>query len=82
MLLAIHRHDTFPAVVALSPDSDFATTHKPFTEEPGVRAVTPADLDAAMGPADSYSATGRRAGPTAHGALGELHPHRRKARTL
>jgi enterochelin esterase family protein len=54
MLLAIHRQDTFPAVVALSPDSDFATTHKPFTEQPAARAVTPADLDTAMGPPDSY----------------------------
>ncbi|HEY3898729.1 MAG TPA: alpha/beta fold hydrolase [Chthoniobacter sp.] len=54
LLLAIHRHDTFPAVVALSPDSDFATTHKPFTEEPGVRAVTPADLEAAMAPPGSF----------------------------
>jgi pimeloyl-ACP methyl ester carboxylesterase len=50
LLLAIHRHEVFPAVVALSPDSDFATTHKPFTEQPSVRAITPADLDAAMAP--------------------------------
>jgi len=53
LLLAIHRHDTFPAVVALSPDSDFATTHKPFTEEAGVRAITPTDLTAAVAPPES-----------------------------
>jgi len=53
VLLAIRRHETFPAVVALSPDSDFATTHKPFTEQPSVRAVTRADLDAAMAPPGS-----------------------------
>ena len=53
VLLAIRRHEVFPAVVALSPDSDFATTHKPFTEQPSVRAVTRADLDAATAPPGS-----------------------------
>jgi pimeloyl-ACP methyl ester carboxylesterase len=50
LLLTINRHEKFPAVVALSPDSDFATTHKPIVEDAGVRAVTRAELDAAMAP--------------------------------
>ncbi len=33
LLLTIHHHEKFPAVVALSPDSDFATTHRPFLEQ-------------------------------------------------
>jgi pimeloyl-ACP methyl ester carboxylesterase len=53
LLLAMARHEEFPAVVALSPDSDFETTHKPLVEKPSVRAVTPADLAAAMAPAKS-----------------------------
>jgi len=48
LMLAIARKETFQAVVALSPDSDFETTHKPIAQEPGVRAVKPADLEAAM----------------------------------
>ena len=51
LLLAMGHHEKFPAVVALSPDSDFETTHKPLVEQPSVRAVTPAELDAAMAPA-------------------------------
>jgi S-formylglutathione hydrolase FrmB len=47
LLLAMAHHDKFPAVVALSPDSDFATAHKPLVENPSVRAVTQADLAAA-----------------------------------
>jgi len=53
LLLAIHLHDKFAAVVALSPDSNFEVTHKPLVEEPSVKAVTRADLDAAMAPAKS-----------------------------
>jgi S-formylglutathione hydrolase FrmB len=51
LLLAMNRHELFTAVVALSPDSDFEVTHKPLVQQPGVRAVTRADLDAAMAPA-------------------------------
>ena len=51
LLLAISHHEKFTAVVALSPDSDFDTTHKPLVGQPSVRAVTPAELDAAMSPA-------------------------------
>ena len=51
LMLAISRHDEFPSVVALSPDSDFETTHKPLVEQPRIRAVTPAELAAAMAPA-------------------------------
>ena len=51
LMLAISHHEKFPAVVALSPDSDFETTHKPLVEDPSVRAVTRAELDAAMAPA-------------------------------
>ena len=50
LMLAISRHDEFPSVVALSPDSDFDTTHKPLVEDPSIRAVTRAELDAAMAP--------------------------------
>ena len=35
---------TFTAVVALSPDSDFETTHKPLVTQPSVHAITRADL--------------------------------------
>ena len=51
LMLAISHHEKFPAVVALSPDSDFETTHKPMVEDRSVRAVTRAELDAAMAPA-------------------------------
>ena len=51
LLLAMNRHADFAAVVALSPDSDFDTTHRPLVEQPSVRAVTPAELDAATAPA-------------------------------
>ena len=49
-MLAIGRKDIFQGVVALSPDSDFETTHKPIVQQSAVRAVTPADLEAAMAP--------------------------------
>jgi hypothetical protein len=32
-MLAVSRKDTFQAVVALSPDSDFESTHKPIVQE-------------------------------------------------
>ncbi len=48
LLLAMSRPERFTAVVALSPDSDFETTHKPLVEQPSVRAVTRAQLEAAM----------------------------------
>ena len=51
LLLAMAHHEKFTAVVALSPDSDFETTHRPLVQQPSVRAVTPAELDAAMAPA-------------------------------
>ncbi len=51
LMLAISHHEKFPAVVALSPDSNFEITHKPLVEDPSVRAVTRAELDAAMAPA-------------------------------
>jgi S-formylglutathione hydrolase FrmB len=51
VMLAIRRHDTFAAVVGLSPDSDFEVTHKPLVQQAEVRAVTPAELAAAMAPA-------------------------------
>ena len=82
LLLAIRRHDTFPAVVALSPDSDFATTHKPFTEQPSARAVTPADLDAAMAPSGSFRLPADGLVRMLSGPLRQLHPHRRPARPL
>jgi len=49
-MLAVSRKDTFQAVVALSPDSDFESTHKPIVQESTVRAVKRAELDAAMAP--------------------------------
>ncbi len=51
LMLAMSRHEKFTAVVALSPDSDFETTHKPLVEQASARAVTRAELDAAMAPA-------------------------------
>lgn len=48
LLLAMSRQEKFAAVVALSPDSDFDVTHKPLVQQPSVRAVSRADLDAAM----------------------------------
>jgi pimeloyl-ACP methyl ester carboxylesterase len=51
VMLAIRRHETFGAVVALSPDSDFEVTHKPLAQDAGVRAATPAEVAAAMAPA-------------------------------
>ncbi len=53
LMLAMSRHEEFTAVVALSPDSDFDTTHKALVEQPSVRAVTPAELAAAMAPVKS-----------------------------
>ena len=51
LMLAMQRQKTFGAVVALSPDSDFETTHKPLAQAEEVRAVTPAQLAAATAPA-------------------------------
>jgi S-formylglutathione hydrolase FrmB len=53
LMLAMSRHELFDGVIALSPDSDFETTHKPLAEEPAVRRVTRAELDAAMAPTKS-----------------------------
>ena len=50
LMLAMADHEKFTAVVALSPDSDFEVTHKPLVAQASVRAVTRADLDAAMAP--------------------------------
>jgi len=46
--LTMNHQDTFAGVVALSPDSDFEVTHKPLVQQPSVRAVTRAELDAAI----------------------------------
>jgi S-formylglutathione hydrolase FrmB len=54
LALGMSRHSEFAGVVALSPDSDFATTHKPFADDPAVRAFTPAELELAMAPAGSF----------------------------
>lgn len=51
LMLAMQRQKSFGAVVALSPDSDFETTHKPLAQAEEVRAVTPAQLASAMAPA-------------------------------
>ncbi len=53
LMLAMSDHKKFTAVVALSPDSDFEVTHTPLVEQASVRAVTRAELDAAMAPAKS-----------------------------
>lgn len=45
--LTMNRQEKFAAVVALSPDSDFDVTHKGLVQQPGVRSVTRADLEAA-----------------------------------
>lgn len=50
LLLAMSRHELFTRVGALSPDSDFETTHKALVEQPAVRAVTRTELAAAMAP--------------------------------
>lgn len=48
--LGMGRFITIGAVVALSPDSDLDVTHIGFAKDPGVRAITPADLESAMAP--------------------------------
>jgi pimeloyl-ACP methyl ester carboxylesterase len=53
LLLAMDRQTIFRAVVALSPDSDFETTHKSLVEQAAVLTVTAQDLLAAMAPARS-----------------------------
>lgn len=45
--LTMNRQEKFAAVVALSPDSDFEVTHKPLVQQPAVRAVKPAEAEAA-----------------------------------
>src|SRR5439155_9610044 len=52
LMLAMARQKQFPAVVALSPDSDFEVTHKPIVAHPSVRAVTRAELENAMASAE------------------------------
>ena len=54
LMLAMARPAQFAAVVALSPDSDFETTHKPLATQPSVRAITRADVDAATAPAGAF----------------------------
>ena len=54
LMLAMAHPSKFSAVVALSPDSDFETTHKPLVEQAAVRAVTVAELDAALAPAGQF----------------------------
>ncbi len=56
--LGMGRADTFAAVVALSPDSDLGVTHIGFAKDPAVRAITRADLDAAMAPRPKMPASG------------------------
>jgi pimeloyl-ACP methyl ester carboxylesterase len=48
LLLAMNHPEKFQAVVALSPDSDFDVTHKALVQQSAVRAITRAELDAAM----------------------------------
>jgi S-formylglutathione hydrolase FrmB len=50
LMLAMSRHAQFAGVVALSPDSDFETTHRPIVGQPSVRAVTRTQVEAAMAP--------------------------------
>ena len=54
LMLAMARQGQFAAVVALSPDSDFETTHKPLATQPSVRAIRRADLEAATAPAGAF----------------------------
>jgi enterochelin esterase family protein len=54
LMLAMSPRRQFNGVIALSPDSDFETTHKPIVQEPSVRAVTRSDLEAAMAPVGRY----------------------------
>lgn len=51
LVLAMRQHEKFNSVVALSPDSNFDVTHRQLVEQPSVKAVKRADLDAAMAPA-------------------------------
>jgi len=50
LMFAINDHKKFAAVVALSPDSDFAITHKTRLEAANIQSVTRAELDTAMAP--------------------------------
>jgi pimeloyl-ACP methyl ester carboxylesterase len=54
LMLAMARPAQFAAVVALSPDSDFETTHKPLATQPSVRAITRAGVDAATAPVGAF----------------------------
>jgi enterochelin esterase family protein len=45
--LTMNRQEKFAAVVALSPDSDFDVTHKALVQQSAVRAVKPAEAEAA-----------------------------------
>jgi S-formylglutathione hydrolase FrmB len=46
--LGMGREALFDAVVALSPDSDLDVTHIGFARDPGMKAITRAELDASM----------------------------------
>ena len=48
----------FRGIVALSPDSDLGVTHIGFAKDPGVRAITRADLDAAIAPSPRMPGNG------------------------
>jgi enterochelin esterase family protein len=50
LMLGMKRQKLFGAVIGLSPDSDFELTHRPFVEEPAVRRVTRAELNAFLSP--------------------------------
>ncbi len=54
LMLAIKERAAFQGVVALSPDSDFEITHKALVEEPSVRAIKPAEVEAAMAAPDRF----------------------------
>jgi S-formylglutathione hydrolase FrmB len=54
LMLAMSHKREFNGVIALSPDSDFETTHKPIVQEPSVRATTQTDVEAAMAPLRKY----------------------------
>ncbi len=54
LILAMRHQAQFQGVVALSPDSDFETTHRPLVEDVAVRNVTSEAVHEACGPPGQF----------------------------
>lgn len=58
LLLAMRQQKIFAGVVALSPDSDFESTHRGLVEQPAVRRTTRAEVESWMPPATARPGDG------------------------